>query len=379
MRQVALIQNRLQKGGRMHVMLHFIKALNELDINPTIYTLKNNLGKRDLDKIYGRRKLKFKIVELPFEVRMPFEWHILYFNKRINSYVRDMDLVINSNNTSYLLSKDLNLLSYVHFPRKYRNRLKKKDIHFPNGQNKSFFSIKSDPFKIAHYFYKLDKHIGHKELTVANSQFTKNKFVDSYNYHVEDVVVLYPPVDNISSRIEKKEFKIATLGRFAKDKRQLAQIDIGKSLPEIEMNIMGFISSEEYYNSCAIKVEKEDVKNVRLHPNIDYQDLQFQLSSSRFFLHTIKNEPFGITTVQAIRAGCIPIVHNSGGQMEIVNSPDLKYNDYKEIPSIVRSLMKRSAEELDEISNSLIDNVEKYNSEEFNSNLKRILTNKLSN
>ena len=65
--------------------------------------------------------------------------------------------------------------------------------------------------------------------------------------------------------------------------------------------------------------------NVHLVPDASEEERDKLLSSSTFFLHSLRSEPFGITTVQGIAAGCIPIVHNSGGQIEIVEDELLRY------------------------------------------------------
>jgi glycogen synthase len=55
-------------------------------------------------------------------------------------------------------------------------------------------------------------------------------------------------------------------------------------------------------------------------------------------MHNLRNEPFGISTVEAIAAGCVPIVHNSGGQREIVPFDDLRFNDKIEAVEKVKNL-----------------------------------------
>ena len=42
------------------------------------------------------------------------------------------------------------------------------------------------------------------------------------------------------------------------------------------------------------------------------------------------NEDFGLTPCEAISAGCIPLVHNSGGSIEVVPIRELRYNDCQE-------------------------------------------------
>ena len=129
--KVAIIQNRLQRGGRLQVMIYMIKVLNDEGITPDILTLSSRISDDDIKSSYFSGKLKFNIKEVSKDFKMPFEWNILYFNYVINKYLYKYDLIINNNNTSYLLNKNLNLLSYTHFPRKARNLSAKKKYSFP--------------------------------------------------------------------------------------------------------------------------------------------------------------------------------------------------------------------------------------------------------
>ncbi|MDB6070143.1 MAG: glycosyl transferase group 1, partial [Verrucomicrobiales bacterium] len=68
---------------------------------------------------------------------------------------------------------------------------------------------------------------------------------------------------------------------------------------------------------------------VSLEPNLPFPELRKAYQSATFFWHAAgyghdekKNpadaEHFGMTTVEAMAAGCIPLVINKGGQPEIV-------------------------------------------------------------
>ncbi|MCB0731067.1 MAG: glycosyltransferase, partial [Ignavibacteriae bacterium] len=134
---------------------------------------------------------------------------------------------------------------------------------------------------------------------------------------------------------------VSTLGRITPSKKQLEQLEIAKKLHELEFHIMGFAdTSGQYFKDLESYIEKNKLTNVKLHPNMDYSKVIEILGKSKFFLHTIWNEPFGITTVQGIAAGCIPIVPNSGGQIEVVPSEELRFNSYDEAAEILRKQMQ---------------------------------------
>ena len=59
-------------------------------------------------------------------------------------------------------------------------------------------------------------------------------------------------------------------------------------------------------------------KRVELLPNAPRPQLENTLRKAKVYLHTMVEEHFGISIVEAMAMGCIPIVHNSGGMKEFV-------------------------------------------------------------
>ena len=92
---VAIIQNRVQQGGRLQVIIEIVRVLNELGIQPDILTFKSRLSRSDIISNYNA-KIDFKLKEIFFDVRIPFELHILFFNLICNNYLKEYDLIINN-------------------------------------------------------------------------------------------------------------------------------------------------------------------------------------------------------------------------------------------------------------------------------------------
>jgi glycosyltransferase involved in cell wall biosynthesis len=67
---------------------------------------------------------------------------------------------------------------------------------------------------------------------------------------------------------------------------------------------------------------------VHLHENLSREDLLDLMGSCRYAIHALKDEHFGMAPAEALLSGCVPFVHNSGGQVEIVGEdPRLCYGD----------------------------------------------------
>lgn len=270
------------------------------------------------------------------------------------------------------------MISYVHFPRKARIKSPKKDIHFPEGPNKSFLNLRSDPLKLATLLYSFDTSVGKTDFQVCNSEFTKRELIRSYSIEPDSISVIYPPVITESQNIsEKNPDLVVSLGRFSPDKRQLEQVRIAEKLPELTFRIIGFVNSETYFKQIQDYIATRNITNVELLPNADFDQINDSLNKALFFIHNLRNEPFGITTVQAIQAGCIPIVHNSGGQTEIVIDESLRYNSADEAIELFKNLKKVTSEELLNKLNTLRSGAHRFSESTFKSEFKALMESRL--
>lgn len=176
----------------------------------------------------------------------------------------------------------------------------------------------------------------HKIITY--SLFNKKHIQEWWNK--SNIDVLYPPIEKIRSFIKKNI--ILSVGRFfvnGHNKKQLEMIRVfkqlckeNKILKDWEYHLIGGLSentkSQEYLEKC-----KEEARSypVYFHINVAFQDLKELYGMAKIFWHATgfnededkhpeRMEHFGMTTVEAMSAGCVPVVINRGGQPEIVKN-----------------------------------------------------------
>jgi glycosyltransferase involved in cell wall biosynthesis len=70
--------------------------------------------------------------------------------------------------------------------------------------------------------------------------------------------------------------------------------------------------------------------NVRVLLNQPLALVKQELWHSKVFLHTADSEPAALSIVEAIAAGCIPVVRKSGGSAELVGFPELTFTSVEE-------------------------------------------------
>lgn len=177
---------------------------------------------------------------------------------------------------------------------------------------------------------------------IVNSEFTK-KIID-VEYGLKSVV-LYPPVAPISCESTKEKL-ILSVGRFEPSlnaKKQDSLIEamrlFTQDLPDWRLALAGGSSSDEWLNTLKSKAVGLPID---FYPNASHDELCNLYGKSQIYWHAAgfgidehKNpeltEHFGISTVEAISARCIPIVIPYGGQREIVKSEDLHWETTQEL------------------------------------------------
>jgi len=378
--KVAITQRQAGYGGKLAVMTCSICVLNERGIIPDVLTFDSWISKEKIDQ-YFNRGVKFTVREIPSYIKLRGEPEYLWFNLLLKFYRREYDYFIDNNNTSFLMPRDIPILSYVHYPRKDRLLSPYVSLPQPEGKRKSWFRSPRDfHLKATALIYQFNKQVHNNNMVVCNSEFTRSRFLDQYPGYRRKVPVLYPPVA-VKSLLKRKvawsekSNSVVTLGRFCENKRQLEQIHIAEQLPNCTFHLVGFVHRKgQYYAECQSYIKRNNVTNVLLHRNVSFREKMEIMRGARIFLHSQRNEPFGITTVEGILAGCLPIVHDSGGQREIVPVKALRYSSPAGAISIIeRAFSKRI--DTASLVKYLQEHILEYDEDHFCHEFRRVLDN----
>lgn len=151
--------------------------------------------------------------------------------------------------------------------------------------------------------------------------------------------LIFPPaIDTKEFKISKKENIILSVGRFfpsPHSKKQEVLIETFKkmckqeNLRDWKLILAGGVDEQgkEY-----LKMVKEKAKGlpIEIQTNLSYLDLLDLYSRAKIYWHAAgfgqdlekypeRAEHFGITTLEAMASGCVPLVFPAGGQKEIVS------------------------------------------------------------
>lgn len=167
---------------------------------------------------------------------------------------------------------------------------------------------------------------------IVNSQFTKSHIDQEFAF---DSAVVYPPIQSIKA--VKKDKLILSVGRFEPSlnvKRQdlLIKAFCNLKLKNWRLALVGGSSDDQWLQTLKRMAGKSAVE---FYPNLSYQKLTDLYARASIYWHAAGYqidaakhpdlcEHFGITTAEAVSAGCIPLVVPKGGQTEVV--PDSSYH-----------------------------------------------------
>jgi glycosyltransferase involved in cell wall biosynthesis len=122
--------------------------------------------------------------------------------------------------------------------------------------------------------------------------------------------------------------------------------------------IIGSIESYSYYKHLVRLIKSLRVEDrVRILPNAsEWQKIEL-LRRAKIYLHPMKYEHFGISVVEAMAAGLIPVVHRSGGPWtDIVEfgKYGFGFRDEDEAISIIENTLELKGTELDNLQSRIV-------------------------
>ncbi len=370
MSKIAILQNQFRLSGRTRVMCEVIDLLNELGIEPDILTFTPPEVGRKAGDLLGYKNLRFgykQIAPIPFS--RGWLWQILLINRLTWQHQEAYDWILNSNNTLHGLNPNVKYLHYIYYPIATNSTELEKFQEYRQTLPRYLYG------RFLGALLSLSGQVESRNI-YAISEFSRDAVVRAYPESASTIQIIYPP--SVYEPFEpnpKRVNRCMSTGSFTSDKRQIDQLEIAKRLPEIEFWIAGAAKSSKYYDQCQSFIEREGLRNVRLIPDMPYAQLQAALNESLYFLHSKHDEHFGISTVEAIAAGCIAITHDSGGQREIVPDSDLRFRSIDEAVEIFQKLQRKSAEDVMTLRQSLQNHVQKFSREIFRYRIRETIVN----
>jgi glycosyltransferase involved in cell wall biosynthesis len=217
----------------------------------------------------------------------------------------------------------------------------------------------------------------------TNSHFTKEIIEKSWKTKINYV---HQPAINLEEfSIAKKEKVILNVGRFFKQlhsKRQDVLVDFFKEMTEKfpiktkdwKLVLAGRIEDQKYFEEIKKKAKglniefKTDLERAELlklysRASIYWHATGYEVNQDQ---HPEKVEHFGISTIEAMASGAVPVVINKGGQKEVLGESlaDLLWDSKEE--ALIRTIdLINDQKKLKKLSKEVVERSQNFSKDKF--------------
>ena len=333
-------------GGTEKTLYAIIEALVEGGHKVTLYTISKPSVQIPNIKI---------ISTLPFHLPI-FGLYQRYMESKLIEKASTEDLIIQASGGLVLpQKKDQKVIIYCHHD--FQNETK-KDI----TKYKGVWSWYYKPYYVLSQ--KFVKQINDENiLFISNSKFIQGSMKKNFS---KDSIVIYPPVElEIFQNDSHKEKSAITISRYSQEKNLEFAIDVFQDI-DVPYTIIGNTKARVnkiYYEKITSKLQNLKQSKISLITNVERSKVVEGLKKSKVYFHA-SPETFGISVVESIAAGCIPIVPDNSAHKETVPINELRYrsDDKKDAQEKIN---KALAGDYDQLIKPLKDSLKIYDKKTF--------------
>lgn len=284
------------------------------------------------------------------------------------------DLTITTKETLPLVFSDL---IYIHTPDWIPDFLHNSYDKYSTGLMKAYCL----PFKLlARMFIQVFNALPWKPIVITNSQFTRSHI--RKHLHVDPLVV-YPGVDTAKyspSSIGKRENIVLTISRIEEKKGLGIITELAKRVTDARFVILGLThhASNDYISRLTSEARMLGVEDrVLFMPNATESQKIMLLSTAKVYLHTMRFEHFGISVVEGMSAGLVPVVHRSGGPwVDILSETQgqygYAYDDITQAEAVINELLHNERIRI-RVARRALSRAQSFDSNRFSSSMVKIV------
>lgn len=355
MEKIAVISPDITNlGGISRCVIVLIEHLNKKGIVPDYYGIHSN--KEEIHRLFNRKvNYNFKRIFWPRKAVLYSSWM-----KNLQMSFKKYDYVFDFTNTLPISINKGNYFSYILYPEFLTSRGK---------YSKGFWRFYYLPHQIV---ATLNKGL-FKTLKISMACVSKKTSDLIYAFSKKRLPVLYPPANltDFRNKIKKKK-GVISVGGLTHEKNQEEQINIAKHFPKLSFTICGNSKrNPSYYKR--LKEKSLNVRNVQICPDLPFKELKEKVKHSEVFLNSGREDPFCMALVEGMSAGCIPLIHDSGGVAEAVPFKELKYKTEEGAIRKLKNIINLPERKKEQLRKKIKKHIQQFSEEEFIRNLFKII------
>ena len=324
-----------------------------------VATIEALLQKKYLINLYTFSKPLLSLQGVSIKSVLPFHFPYFglyqrYMESKLINKSKNEDLIIEVSG-GFVVPNNMQQKIIIYCHNDFQNELKKTVTKY-----KGFWSLYYRPY------YELTKKFFEKInneniYLITNSKFLQKSFLKNFN---KNSTVIYPPVNlDEFKKVENKENKIITVSRFSEEKNLEFAIKVLSSM-NINYNLIGNTKTKANVIHFEYLIKKIPANSkVKILKNISRDELIRNYNTAKVYFHA-SPETFGITVVESIAAGCIPIVPDDSANVETVPFSELRYVP-DDIDDAKDKIEKAMTGKFDHLVESLQKTIAQYSQENF--------------
>jgi glycosyltransferase involved in cell wall biosynthesis len=199
---------------------------------------------------------------------------------------------------------------------------------------------------------------------VTQADWIAKLLLHTWGVHIP---VIWPPARTRIIETGSSRDGFLFFSRLYVTKRPHVLLALARRFPKTRVTIAGGVLSADDPLLAGLRstVQAASPGNVRIVTNPTDAEVTRLFSEHQFFIFPARWEHFGIVTVEAIQAGLIPLVHDSGGQREIVPLDALRFKGEVDMVEKAAALLATSAWERREMIEGLQRHVARGSAENY--------------
>lgn len=351
MRRVLFVQPSLQPpGGGGGVSAWALQALvtryrvtvlswQPVDVAPINRFYGTHLAASDFDTIVVPRAITYLPDHVPLPLALLRGSILMRYTRRVSA---GYDVIIGLHNE---IDFGRPGIQYVHYPTYLRPR--------PSVDLRWYHRF---PAVLRSYYAATDRLAGfslsrlRSNITLANSAWTAAKI---QQFHGVEARVVYPPVaDPAPARPwHERAPGFLAVGRIAPEKalervmRTMALVHARQ--PSVTLTIVG--TSDHWTTAYMHSLRRLAASLgpwIAFRPNLTHDEVRTLMAGTRYGIHGMLEEHFGMAPAEMVRAGMVVWVPDGGGQVEIVgDEPTLRYASEADGAAKICAVLESPAEQ----------------------------------
>jgi glycosyltransferase involved in cell wall biosynthesis len=294
---------------------------------------------------------------------------LMRYTRRV---IDDFDVIVGVHNETDYGRRGI---QYVHYPTYLRPR-PAVDLRWYHRHSPLLSAYYAAADRLAGFSLERMK----ANLTLANSDWTAARI---HGFLGIESTTLYPPVLAATPQTpwHERHRGFVAMGRISPEKdyervmRILARVRA--HAPDITLTIIGTwdAKTERYYQSLATLAASLDPDGtwITFRRDLPRAEVRSALTTTRYGIHGMREEHFGMAPAEMVRAGMIVWVPNGGGQVEIVgDAPRLRFATDDEAVDAILGIIDDPREE-QRLREHLAVQGERFSTERFTTAVRNIV------